>query len=201
MKPVCKTALALARCEQGVAYIEFAFCLPVLLIMFLGSIEVTRYLLIVQKLEKTVSMLTDVTTQVNPNTGPITATQMSQMFGTAQDMMNPYTFGSSGFVVLTDVTQAGSNNPIVNWQYCGGGTLSAHSAVSGSNSGSQAIGQPATLPSGFSMIAGEEVVIGEIFYAFTPVTTQNAVKAQTLYRTAVFMPRLGALTGFSSTCP
>lgn len=178
------------------AYIEFALSISLLLMMFLGSVEVTRYVLIVQKLEKIVETAANVTTQADPNTSPLTTSQMSELMSAVQDMMNPYTFGANGLVIVTDITQAGSNNPIVNWQYCGGGTLSATSKLG------HTIGGAATLPSGFTMIAGEEAVISEVFYSYTPVVATNwtIMSASTIYRTATFMPRLGALTGFSSHC-
>lgn len=182
--------------EHGIAAVEFALCLTVLLVLFLGSVELTRYILITQKLEKTVSMITDVTTQTDPNQAPLSASTMQQILQSTKDMMNPYPFGALGFVIVTDITQAGTNNPIINWQYCNGaGTLAATSKI-----GTTRLG-PATLPTGFAMTAGEEVVIGEIFYKFTPITTQNYVPTTTLYRTSIFMPRLGALTSFVSTCP
>jgi Flp pilus assembly protein TadG len=183
-------------CEQGLAYLEFALSLSLLLILFVGSVEVTNYVLVIQKLEKTVSTVTDVTTEANPNNDPLTTSQMSQLMSAVVDMMSPYAFGPKGIVIVTDVTQAGANNPVVNWQYCGGGTLSATSRIGTS------IGGPATLPSGFTMIAGEEVVIGEVFYNYTPITTTawSVISANTIYRTSLFMPRLGALTGFSSHC-
>jgi Flp pilus assembly protein TadG len=187
--------MSLARREEGVAYMEFALCVSVLLILFIGSVEVTRYVLIIQKLEKVASTVADVTTQANPNTSPLTTTVMSELMSAVQDMMNPYTFGANGLVIVTDVTQAGANNPIVNWQYCGGGTLSATSKIG------TTIGGAATLPSGFTMIAGEETVFSEVFYKYTPIfTAQSFTVATTLYRTAVYMPRLGVLTGFSSHC-
>jgi len=186
---------AMARCQQGIAYMEFALSVATLLLLFLGSIELTRYVLTLQKLEKIVNTVADVTTQVDPNTSPLTTSQMSQLMSAVQDMMNPYIFGANGFVIVSDVTQAGSNNPIVNWQYCGGGTLSATSRIGTYK------GEAATLPVGFSMIAGEEVVIGEVFYNYVPITSSSLVGNTTMYRTAVYMPRLGALTGFSSTCP
>ncbi len=183
------------RDERGIAAVEFALCVSVLLMLFLGSVELTRYILVVQKLEKTISMMADVTTQVDPDQAPLSVATMSQILGASQDMMNPYAFGANGFVVITDVTKTGTNNPVINWQYCGGGTLSATSKIGTIKGGL------ATLPAGFTMNAGEEVVIGEVFYKFSPITTQSIVQATTLYRTAIFMPRLGALTSFSSTCP
>lgn len=180
--------------ERGVAAIEFALCVTVLITMFIGSMELTRYILITQKLEKTVSMITDIVTQTDPGSAPLTTTTMQQIFGATVDMMKPYPAGANIYVILTNVTKTGTANPKINWRYCGGGTLSATSNIGTAN------GADATLPSGFTMTAGEEVLIGEVFYKFDPITTQSIVPSVTLYRTAIFMPRLGALTTFSSSC-
>lgn len=186
---------ALLNDEEGIAAIEFAFCVTILLVLFLGSVELTRFVLIIQKVEKTISMITDVTTQVDPNSSPLTSATVQQILSATTDMMKPYAFGAAGFVIVSDITKTGTNNPVINWQYCGGGTRSSISKIGTQN------GNAATLPAGFTMNAGEEVVIGEIFYQYSPLTTQTIVPPTTLYRTSVFMPRLGALTSFSSTCP
>ncbi len=188
----------LKHCEQGIAYVEFALCLSLMMLLFLGSVEVSRCVLIIQKLEKTVSTVTDVTTQTNPNTTPLTSSQMSQLMSAVTDMMSPYTAGASDaniLVIVSDVTKTGSASPVLNWQYCGGGNLSATSRVG------TTIGGTATLPNSFSMNSGEELVVGEVFYNFSPIVSTNPVLGSfRIYKTAIFMPRLGALTGFSSHC-
>ena len=196
MPSLRKSPSTLLASEEGMAFVEFALTVSVLLLLFLGSVEVSRYVLIMQKVEKIAQTAADVVTQANPNSAPLTNTEMAQIMGAVQDMMNPYTFGANGLVIVTDVTQAGANNPIVNWQYCGGGTLVAVSKLGNT------IGGPATLPAGYTMIAGEEVVISEVFYNFTPITTSrwSVMGASQMYRNSIFMPRLGALTGYSSHC-
>ena len=186
--------------EQGMAYVEFALSLTILMLLFLGAIEISRCFLIIQKLEKTVNTLADVTTQTDPNISQITTSQMSQLMSAVDDMMSPYSAGANDpniKAVVTSLTKTGSANPIINWQYCGGGNLNVNSKFG------KIIGASVTaLPNGFTMNAGEEVIIGEIFYNFSPIISSNRfISAFQLYRTAVFMPRLGALTGFSSSCP
>jgi hypothetical protein len=88
----------------------------------------------------------------------------------------------------------------VKWQYCGGGTYTSSSRIS-TLSGASAIGAAANMPPGFTSIASEEFVVGEAFYNYAPISSANGVLgSMVLYRTAVFMPRLGALSGFSSHC-
>lgn len=188
------------KAEQGIAAIEFALCLTTLMILFLGSIEISRCFLIIQKLEKTVNTLADVTAQTDPNTSQVTTSQMSQLMSAVYDMMAPYTTGSSDpniLAIVTSVTKNGTNNPVINWQYCGGGGLSVTSKLG------KVIGASVTnMPNGFSMNSGEEVIIGEVFYNFSPIIGRNPFLGSfQIYRTAIFMPRLGALTGFSSSCP
>jgi Flp pilus assembly protein TadG len=190
---------ALMRSQSGVAYMEFAIGVTFLMILFLGSVEVTRFVLINQKIQKTVVSVTDVVTQAGQG-NPLTTTGLSQIMSAVGDMMNPYTFGAGGVVFVTDVTQPASGNPIVNWQYCGGGTLHSADATVVSKIGTT-VGGTATLPSGFTMNSGEEVVIGEIYYKYSPIIVQSMLANTTLYNYAVYMPRLGALTSLVSSCP
>lgn len=193
-----KYILPLVCCEQGIVSVEFALTITMLLLLFLGSVEMSRCWLIIQKLEKVVASVADVTTQTDPNTSPLTTNQMSQLMSAVTDMMSPYTTGTSDpkiLVIVTDVTQGSSGSPVVNWQYCGGGALSVSSKVG------TTIGGSATLPNSFSMNSGEEVVIGEVFYNFSPIiATNNVIGSFQIYRTSIYMPRLGALTAFSSHC-
>ena len=191
--------------EEGVAYLEFAISVTFLLLLFLGAVEVSRYVLIVQKIENVASTVADVTTQTDPNTSPLTTSQMSQLMSAVDDMMTPYSHGNNSpdiKVIVSSVTKTGSNNPIINWQYCnGGGSLSANSRIT-NYTGISAIGSNANLPNGFTLNSGEEVIISEVIYNFVPIVLSNNVLGQMqIYKTAIYLPRLGALTAFSSTCP
>lgn len=184
----------MARSQEGLAYIEFALSIGVLMIMFFGAIEISRYILIVQKVEKTVDTLTDVLTQSQPNS--MSNSAITQYLSATQQLMNPYAFGSSGAVILTDITTpAATNSPAtINWQVCGGGTLSAASAL-GTGAGTTV--PSATFSSvlnGYSMNAGEEIIVGEIFFNYTPMLAQNVVTPAQVYRVAVFKPRFGYQT-------
>lgn len=192
--------LEFGKSEQGVAYLEFALCSTLLLLLFLGSVEVSRYMLIVQKVDNVANTVADVTTQTDPNTSPLTTTQMSQLMSAVDDLMSPYSNGANDpniKVIVSSVTKTGAANPIINWQYCtGGGSLSTNSHIG------TTIGGAATLPNGFTMNSGEELIIGEAIYNFVPIIITNHVISTTqIYKTAIYQPRLGALTAFSSTCP
>ncbi len=190
-KFIKRRAALIRYSQQGLAYIEFALSVGVLIILFFGAIEISRYILIVQKIEKTVDTLTDVLTQVLPD--QISNSAITSYLNFAPQLMNPYAFGSNGNVILTDMTTpVNSNSPItIQWQVCGGGSLAAVSAL---GSGAGATVPPTTLQNllgGYTMNAAEEVVVGEIFYNYTPLLTQNIIAPAQIYRAAVFKPRYG----------
>lgn len=206
--------IKLCKNEAGLAYIEFAIVLPVLLMLFLGGVEITRYVLIIQKLEKTVSTVANVVTQTNPSTSQLTDAIMQDLMNSVQDMMSPYGSTSNMRVIVTDVvdrTNAQSTStaaPTVNWQFCGGGTLTNQSKL-GTTVNRNANLTNLGLPSSYAMSAGEEVVIAEVYFNFQPITNQNILGNVLQYRTAVYMPRLGALSSYvpnstisnASNCP
>lgn len=187
----------LQGCEAGLAYVEFVLSVGVLILMFIGGVEISRYILIVQKVEKTVDTVADIFTQAV--TGSIITADVQQYLSSTQQLMSPYPMGGNGIVILTDVsTPATGNSPAtVNWQVCGGGTLAVKSAIGSPG------GTAGNLP--LAMNAGEEVVIGEMYYDYTPVLGQNIVPSSQLYRVAVFRPRFVQETGLTSSsstnCP
>ena len=177
------------ECNKGVIFIEFAICVSVLLVMFFGAMEISRYALIIQKAEKTVSTVTDIVTQTqNPVPGIATAPPVSTMailMTLVPDLMSPYS-SPNMLVIISDVSIKTAGSPILNWQYCGGGTLSAKSKIKGSPGGTADIS--AALP-GFTMAAPEEIIVSEMFYSFIPITNSNIIPSSMLYRNTVSPPR------------
>ena len=53
----------LLRKQEGLAYLEFAITLPFLLALFLGAVEVTRYIIILEKVEKVSVTMSDLVAQ------------------------------------------------------------------------------------------------------------------------------------------
>ncbi|MDX1974290.1 MAG: TadE/TadG family type IV pilus assembly protein [Rickettsiales bacterium] len=175
----------LIRTQEGIAYLEFALALPVLLTMFLGAVEVTRYVLVAQKVEKISVTMSDLVAQ----SSTMSSNELDVLVQAAGQVMQPYNFKPDGYVIVSSVTKTGTAQPVVSWQYRGGGDWVQPSKV-----GTQ--GGAATLPSGFSMVDKDNVIIAEIYYRFTPLMGNmvgNVISGSTLYRHAIFKPRLGDL--------
>lgn len=187
---------SLRRCaadEQGLVFVEFALIAPIMLLFLLGGFEISRFLLINQKLEKINTTTADVIAQLE---APQTTT-FQQVLGAVPQMMAPYSFTTNGRVIITSVAQVAAPpaSPVVRWQYCnGGGTMSATSRV-GTGSGN------ATLPTGFTLAEGEDIIVTETYYNYAPIALSAVAPRGILYKIAVFKPRLGALSTFTSTCP
>lgn len=183
MKKILKR---LARAQEGVAYLEFAITIPFLLALFMGGVEVTRYIIIAQKLEKAAVTVSDVVAQSEE----ITTTELDTIILAAGQVMLPYSFEGDGYVIISSVTQNGST-PIVNWQYTGGGDWIQSSQIGGP-------GETATLPNDLTLIDNDTVIISEVFYNFTPLLENSVVDSSQLYKVGVFKPRLGDLTSLGS---
>ncbi len=172
--------------QHGIAALEFALCAPLLLLLTLGTIEMSRFLLIHQKAEKMASSMADLIAQSQATT--ISIASITLLFNAASQVMNPFTFGSDGIVIITSVTRTGSSQPTVRWRQVGGGSLTGYSSQIG------AVNATATLPVGMVMSDKENLIVAEVYYRYTPMFGSQIVSSNVMYKTAYFKPRLGALT-------
>jgi Flp pilus assembly protein TadG len=83
--------------ESGVALIEFALILPVLLLLLVGGIEITRFVMAHQKVDKVASQMADFISQV-PTPALLSATS-PELTSTFQKLMSPFGTKDAGFVV------------------------------------------------------------------------------------------------------
>lgn len=169
--------------QRGAAAAEFAIMFPVLLLLLLGGFEISRFLLIHQKADKVAYTVTDVVAQSTS----VTNAQLALVMSAAAQIMQPFTFGANGRVIVSSVYQNGTNPPVVRWQYAGGGTLSRTSQIGTVNGN-------ATLPGGLTLNDRDNVIIAEVYYSYVPVFSGGLMTARDIYKNAIFKPRLGALT-------
>jgi hypothetical protein len=177
----------IARDQTGLAYLEFAVTLPFLIAMLLGGVEVTRYILIAQKVEKVSVTVSDIVSQADT----ITTSDLDNLVMAAGQVMQPYSFDGNAYVIISSVYKTGTNSPVVNWQYSGGGSWIKSSQVG-------SVGAIANLPDGFTMVDRENVIIAEVFYNYQPIFGSNILNVSQLYKYAIFKPRLGDLSTLGS---
>ena len=167
----------LLRSDRGGVMIEFGFAMPVLVLLMLGGVELGRYVLLHQKLDRTAMTVSDLVARVQT----VTTAEVDTIFTAANLVMEPFTFDAQGAVVISSVKED-SGSPKVIWQRKGAGTLSVTSAI-----GTQ--GGAATLTDNNLVDDNQAVIIGETYYQYSPWFI-DLIPTTTLRHTAVFRPRL-----------
>ena len=173
---------------KAVAAVEFALTLPILLLLYTGCFELTRYIIIQEKVGKTAASVSDLVSRSTT----ISETDISNIFASVQYLMEPYYTSTGTEVIIYSVTNYG-NGPIINWVRTGGGSFYS---PNGQSIGSA--GGAATLPAGFSLSLNEETIICEVYYNFIPIIGPNIVGSQQIHKLRFTKPRLGALNTVTS---
>ena len=171
---------------RGVAAIEFALLLPMLITLLIGCLEVTFKIWSTQKAEKLAVTLSDVIAQSTA----VTNSDLQSLIGAVDKIMDPFAFGANdGKIIISSVyVPQDETEADVNWQcsFPTSGGLSASSKLG-------AKGATATLPSGFTLVEKDNVIVTEIFYRYTPIAPGLLFDEAIVYRRAWFKPRLGLL--------
>jgi len=209
--PIAKGFTGFIQCEKGTALLEFALSIGVLLLIFFGEVEMSRYVLIYQKVQNVVSAETDNITSINPGTIPlpISPTEMNNILKAADIMMEPYTLtASNSQLMLTDIYFKPGDKPRVTWRYCNVSSLGQTSkfGVVGGAANLSSLPALPTKPNKFTMNSGDEIVVAEIFYNFSPIIVNNVTKSflstQIIYNFALSAPRYSLLNNLiiNSNC-
>jgi Flp pilus assembly protein TadG len=182
MKPFVLFLKRLRRDRRGVTLVEFALVAPILVTMIIGGFEISRYVLIQQKLNGVSASMADLVAQAET----LSAAELSSLFTSVDYLIKPFEFGSDGVVIVSSIGAVNGGAPTVFWQRKGGGTL-----THGSEFGNE--GQPATLPTGFVIRSGESMIVAEVFFTYSPLLGEKFVTTKELYHRAFLRPRFGAL--------
>lgn len=172
----------LAGGRGGNVAVEFALAVPVLLLLLLGGIELGRYILLHQKLQRVAISTADLVARADK----ITEHRLQDVFAAASQVALPYRLGNRGVVIVTAVANADGNGPRIAWQRAGAGSVTTASRY-GSQGGNATLGQD------FTVREGETAILSEVFYEFEPLLMPDLFEEGTLYATAHFRPRLTAL--------
>ena len=167
--------------EQGVAAIEFALLLPLMVLIFVGAVEVSRYVLMHQKVDNAAHSVVDIINQHFQ----ITADDIETIVGTVPLMVEP--FDSAGVqVVITSIhVPVGKDEPTTKWQ-CD--FASGRSIVSAGE------GESPNLPQ-LELEERDQVITGEIFINYDPILDNKIVRdvlgltKDGLYKVHIARPR------------
>lgn len=183
-----KLARRLADDTRGMVLLEFAFMLPIISTLVLGGVEFTRYALINQKMDRVTGFVGDLVARAES----LSAADFSDYFAAAEQLAIPYDLMAGGNIIVSSVTGE-SGGPEVLWQQIGPGAVHEASTVG-------VPGGSATLPPGFVLDQGENIVITEVYFDFEPLFLPPAfVHAGRLYYRSVFRPRTTAVLAMTQS--
>lgn len=185
----------LRRDEAGVAALEFAFLAPVMLVMLLGTIEISRGISVDRRFSLATSRVSDLVTREKT----LGATPTDTLFGitkSAQTIMSPFDSSTLKLKVVSVMAiKADTTQGTVKWAY---DCTSTGCSVSSSTTTCQ----PYTLRAGLVSQYGSVIVV-ESKYNFSPLFTswaENAMKAASWSDTAVNTPRAAQCVDNGTGC-
>lgn len=114
---------SLAFDQTGIAAVEFAIIAPVMILLYVGIIDVTRGVIASRKLNLLSRTISDLVSQ-QPTTLPVPISKLSTILSSATAIMQPYPITSLNLTVSAVSIQqmAGSKTPkccdvVVNWSF------------------------------------------------------------------------------------
>jgi Flp pilus assembly protein TadG len=140
--------IAIASCQNGTALLEFAITLPVLLMLYLGCVQICDAVAVYRKTTTTTRTIVDLTSQQTQ----VSDSELDSIMSASSQVMAPY--ATTGVqMVLTQVTISSTGVATVDWSRgSGGGTENT-------------VGSVYTLPSGVA-INGTSIIIGKVNYDY-----------------------------------
>jgi Flp pilus assembly protein TadG len=139
----------LAADQGGLAAVEFALVLPIMVLLLFGTVELGDALTISDKVNFVTSTLGDLVTQSKE----ITDTDMANIFNAAGSIITPYPVSNLRMIV-SGVNIDASSNATVAWSYAQNGTALTN-------------GSTVSLPSAL-VLPSTFLVVSEVHYSYAP---------------------------------
>jgi Flp pilus assembly protein TadG len=142
-----------ATSTRGVAAIEFAMILPVLLLLFLASVDTGRAIAIYMKVRSATYTLDAITNQYTT----IQSTDITSIVGATSAVLAPYS-SSPAVVTVSQISVNSSSNATVSWSYSLNGTALTQGAT-------------VTVPSTLATCSTYPcyLVYGQVSYTYSPL--------------------------------
>jgi Flp pilus assembly protein TadG len=137
-----------ADCE-GSSVVEFAVLLPLMLIMYFGSIQITDAISADRQVTLVASTVAEITSQYTQ----VSSTDVSNILGAASAVLSPFAVKNAS-VTLTSVTIDNNGNATVAWSSCVNGTARSGSVTN-------------LIPAGL-LVPNTSVIWGEASYNYKP---------------------------------
>jgi Flp pilus assembly protein TadG len=187
-----RSALARFRADRrGISAVEFAILLPVMVSLYIGSVEISQAVSANRKVTLAASTVANIVTQYPSISASGT---MPDILNASSSVLNPFQV-SNAKVVVSCIYIDNQGNATVSWSQALNGTA-------------RPVGQTMTIPStdsggsgvGHGLdIANTTLVLGEVTYAYTPQLGYVITGTLNLSSQMYMRPRV-TTNGASQTC-
>jgi Flp pilus assembly protein TadG len=174
--------------EKGIAAVEFALTLPIMLFVFVGITQVGQAVSISHRVTITARTITDLVTREAVSTGLVPASTIQTDLAAAAQVIAPYQ-STTLTVTVSQIVTDSNGNAKVDW-----------SQSWPNNNTALVAGSPFTLP---SALQGNNisVIYGKVSYAYTPILGYKIIQPMTLSDSLYLYPRTGTCIPVSEACP
>lgn len=185
---VARSCRALRNDCNGVAIIEFAIALPVLLILVLVGLETANYAIAIQRVSQIAAVVADTASR---GAVAIDDKQINEIMTGAKMIGAPIDFAQNGRIILSDLEQSTSNTARqwIRWQRCSGAkqVVSSYGLPTTMASSTMAsMGPPANQ---IAAQAGAAVMFVEVVYDYQPLVGRSVIGTPTVRSTSAFNVR------------
>ncbi|MBX3445908.1 MAG: pilus assembly protein [Parvibaculaceae bacterium] len=159
-----------ARNCAGLAAVEFALIVPLMLLFYLGSVEATNMLTANRRVTAVAYTAADLTAQA----ATISNADMTDIFSASSAILSPFPTGPLS-VRITSVVANASGSPRVAWS-------------DGFQIAPRTVNSTVTLPAGL-VTPGTSVVMTEVTYGYSSPVSSVVTETLTFTETAYLKPR------------
>jgi len=160
-----------ARDERGVSAVEFALLLPVMVLLYLGGVEISQGLTVDRKVTLVARTVADLAAQV----ASITNSDMTNILSASTSVLSPFPT-TNVKVTVSQVTIDANGKATIAWSDSKNGTA-------------RTVGSVITLPAALN-IASSSLIWGEVSYSYKPVIGYVITGTMTLTDQIYMRPRL-----------
>jgi Flp pilus assembly protein TadG len=157
--------------HRGVAAVEFALILPVMLTIYLGGVEAGDGFAINTRVTLVTRSVTDLATQYVT----INNQDMSNILGASTSIVAPYA-AANIILTVSEVTTDNNGNGTITWSDSLNGTA-------------RTVGSAITLPTSLK-IKNISLIFGEVSYSYTPALGYTITGTITMSDSFYMLPRL-----------
>lgn len=181
MGPIARLCRIARRDARGVAAVEFALILPVMLLLYIGAVDVSRGVSASRKVDVLSRSLSDLISQ-QPTTSSMASSTITTDLTAAAAIMAPFPVAALKMTVSAIDVKVKSNgtccDALVRWSYTKGGTLRActtplvqvanGAATSATTIPAAIITANQTAGYGYTSARSSYIIVADVSYSYSP---------------------------------